>query len=97
MKNDEITWKELRKSLNITPEEEEEIRVEGEIIEAIVEARKNSKLTQRGLSEKTGIKQPSIAKIEKGISSPTLPTILKLLLPIGYTIKIVPIDKKKNI
>ena len=34
------TWKEFRKELNITPEQEEEIRIENEIIQANIEARK---------------------------------------------------------
>ena len=40
------TWKEVRKTLNITPEQEEEIRIEREIIKATIEARKNKKITQ---------------------------------------------------
>ena len=57
-------WKEVRKEFNFTPEEEAEMQLEMDIISATIEARKNAKLTQRQLSEKTGIKQPSIAKIE---------------------------------
>ena len=37
------TWKEVRKTLNITPEQEEEIRIESEIIKATIKARKNKK------------------------------------------------------
>lgn len=37
------TWEEVRKNLNITPEQEEEIRIESEIISATVEARKKQK------------------------------------------------------
>ena len=50
----ELTWEEVRKSLNITPEEEEEIKLEMEIMEATIEARKKSQLSQRELSKKTG-------------------------------------------
>ena len=92
----ELTWEEVRKSLNITPEEEEEIKLEMEIMEATIEARKKSQLSQRELSKKTGIKQPAIARIEKGIGSPRVSTLMKLLYPIGYTLRVVPLNKNKK-
>ena len=91
----ELTWEEVRKSLNITPEEEE-IKLEMEIMEATIEARKKSQLSQRELSKKTGIKQPAIARIEKGIGSPRVSTLMKLLYPIGYTLRVVPLNKNKK-
>lgn len=96
MERKELTWKNIRNNLNITPEEEEEIKLEKEIIEATIKARKQSKLSQRDLSEKTGIKQPAIARIEKRICSPKVSTIIKMLHPMGYTIKVVPIEKTKK-
>lgn len=70
MSKKELTWKDVRENLNITKEEEEEIRLEMDIIEATIEARKKNKLTQRELSKKSGVKQPVIARIEKGINTP---------------------------
>ena len=35
-----------------------------------------------------------ISRIEKGVASPTLDTLLKLLTPLGKTIAIVPIESK---
>ena len=96
MDKKELTWEEVRANLNITPEEEEEIKIEKEIIEATIQARKKSKLSQRELSKKTGIKQPAIARIEKNLCSPKISTLIKILHPIGYTIKIVPIGKNKK-
>lgn len=63
-------WEEFEKELNITPEQELEIQLEMDIIRATIEARKKNNLTQRELSEKSGVKQPAIARIEKGINSP---------------------------
>ena len=37
------TWEEFEKELNITPEQEEEIRIEMEIMQATIEARKKKK------------------------------------------------------
>lgn len=89
-----ITWEDFEKELNITPEQEAEIQFEMDIIRATIEARKKNKLTQRELSEKSGVKQPVIARIEKCVNSPQTSTLIKLLYPMGYTLKVVPIDKQ---
>lgn len=90
------TWEEVRKEFNFTPEEEAEIELEKELIRSAIAIRKKSNLTQRELSEKSGIIQPSIARIEKFARSPQASTLIRLLYPMGYTIKIVPLEKTKN-
>ena len=89
------TWKDIEKGFNFTLEEDAEMELEMNIIRATIEARKKAGLTQRELSEKSGIIQPSIAKIEKFARSPQLTTVIKLLYTIGYTLKVVPMKKKK--
>lgn len=64
-------------------------------IKATIEARKKNNLSQRDLSKKTGIKQPAIARIESQNRSPKISTLLKILYPMGYTLKVVPLKKKK--
>ena len=86
------TWQELRKGFNFT-EEEEEIRIEKEIIKAIVNAREKSKLSQRKLSELSGIPKTTIARIESNAVTPQISTLIKYLNAIGYRIRIEP---KKN-
>ncbi len=90
-------WKEVRKEVikDFTPEELEEIELEKEVILATIEARKKAGLTQQELSEKTGIIQPSIAKIERFSRVPQYTTLIKLLYPLGYTLRVVPLEKKK--
>ena len=88
-----ISWKNVKKKLEISPEQAAEIKLEQEIIEATIEARKKCNLTQRELSKKSGIKQPVIARIEKYANSPQTNTLIKLLYPMGYTIKVVPLKK----
>ena len=95
MSEKELTWEEVRSNLEFTPEEEAEIQLEMDIINATIAARKKSNLTQRELSRKSGIKQPVIARIEKFINSPQTNTLIKLLYPLGYTIKVVPLKKNK--
>ncbi len=89
-------WKEVKEELNFTPEEIEEIKLEKEIIKATIAARKNANLTQSELSRKSGIIQPSIAKIENFVRTPQYTTLMKLLYPLGYTLKVVPLDKTKE-
>lgn len=91
-------WKDVKKEIesDFTDEELEEIELEKEIILATIEARKESNLTQHELSEKTGIIQPSIAKIENLVRTPQYTTLMRLLYPMGYTLKVVPLKKKNK-
>ena len=86
-------WEDVEKDFNFTPEENAEMELELDIIKATIEARKKANLTQRELSEQSGIKQPSIAKIESLVHSPQASTLIKLLYPLGYNIKVVPLNK----
>ena len=85
-----MEWEELRKGFNFTEEEEEEIRIEKEIIEAIVNAREKNKLSQRDLSEISGIPKTTIARIETNAVTPQISTLIRYLNAIGYRIKIEP-------
>ena len=88
------SWDEVERELDFTPQEKIEMELERDIIKATIEARKKANLTQRELSQKSGIIQPSIAKIERFARSPQAITLIKLLYPMGYTIKVVPLNKK---
>lgn len=89
-------WDDVEKELNITPEQEAEIQLEVELIQATIEARRKANLSQQELSEKSGVKQPNIAKLEKLNRTPQTTTLIKLLYPMGYTLKVVPIEKEKK-
>lgn len=89
-------WNDFEKELNLTPEDEEAIRLEMDIIRATVEARKKNNLTQRQLSKISGVKQPVIARMERHINSPQTNTLIKLLIPMGYTLRVVPLEKLKK-
>ncbi len=89
-------WKDVKKEIeeDFTEEDFEEIELEKQIIKATIEARKKAKLTQQELSELSGIIQPSIAKIENFVRTPQYTTLMRLLRPMGYTIKVVPLNEK---
>ncbi|NMB29742.1 MAG: helix-turn-helix transcriptional regulator [Clostridiaceae bacterium] len=42
--------------------------------------------------EKSGVSQPVIARMETGKTSPQIDTILKLLAPLGKTLKMVEVE-----
>jgi len=82
-------WKDFRKTLNLTPEEEKIISLEKSLITAVVEAREQSGLTQKQLSELCGVKQPVIARLESAMHSPQINSMIKILKPLGYTLAVV--------
>ncbi len=92
-------WKDVKKEIeaDFTQEDFEEMELEKQIIIATIEARKKANLTQQELSELTGIIQPSIAKIENFVRTPQYTTLMRLLRPMGYTIKVVPINEKEEV
>ena len=82
------SWNDLRQSFNLTPEEEEIINLEKALINAIVEVKEKSGLTQKQLSELCGIKQPVISRLEKAVYSSQISSIIKILKPLGYTLSV---------
>lgn len=89
-------WKDVKKEIeaDFTEDDFEEMELEKQVIKATIEARKNANLTQQELSELSGIIQPSIAKIENFVRTPQYTTLMKLLRPMGYTLKVVPLNEK---
>lgn len=87
------TWKEFRKELNITDEEEKVIEMEKELIRSMVAIREEQGLSQAELAKKCNVKQPTIARIEKDAHSPQIDSLLRILAPLGYTLQIVPMKK----
>lgn len=87
------SWDEVRADL-FTPEEITESDLRVAVIGEIIKARQEQGISQKQLEEMSGVKQPVIARMEKGATSPQLDTILKLLFPLGKTLAVVPISKK---
>lgn len=65
------------------------------IIQAMIDARKASGLTQKQLSERTGIAQGDISKLENGSANPSLKTLQRLAAGMGMQLKLefVPMHK----
>ena len=75
--------------------ERERINFEISLIGRMIEAREEKGLSQRELAEISGVKQPAIARLEGMKATPQIDTLFKVLLPLGYTIKIVPLNNKQ--
>lgn len=78
----------------LTPEEIAESNLRVALIGELIKARQEKGLSQKKLEELSGVKQPIIARMEKGITSPQLDTVLKLLVPLGKTLAVVPLDNQ---
>jgi len=79
---------------HFTPEEIAKTDMRVALITALIEARQKQGISQRQLEQMSGIKQPQIARMERGDANPQLDTLLKVLAPLGKTLEIVPIQTK---
>ena len=52
-------------------------------------------LTQQEMADNSNVLRDKIAKIERGIYPPNIKSLLKILGPLGYTLKIVKIDEEE--
>ena len=58
------------------------------IIQAMIDARRASGMTQKQLADKTGIAQADISKLERGNANPSLRTLQRLAAGMGMQVKI---------
>jgi len=68
--------------------EYDSLRPEFAIIQAIIDARKSTGMTQKELAEKTGITQGDISRLENGSANPSLRTLQRLAHGMGMTLKL---------
>ena len=87
------SWEDVRTEL-YTPEEISESNLRGALIGELIKARQEQGISQKRLEELSGVKQPVIARMEAGVTSPQIDTILKVLAPLGKTLAVVPLDNR---
>ena len=63
-------------------------------IKEFIRFRKENNLTQELFSKYSKVSRTKIARIENGSSSPTIKSLLEILGPLGYTVKIVKVKKE---
>lgn len=85
-----------KKALNI-PEvkaEYDELQPEYDLIQAMIDARISQNITQKKLSEATGITQADISRIENGTRNPSLAMIKRIAAGLGMQLKLEFIPKQ---
>jgi len=85
-------WDELKKEI-FTPEEIAAGDLRVAIISELIKARQDNGLTQKELETASGVKQPVIARMEKGTTDPQLSTVVKVLASLGKTLAVVPLEQ----
>lgn len=83
-------WEDVRNQL-FTPEEIAESDLRVALIGELIKARTEQGISQKKLEELSGVKQPIIARMERGTTNPQINTLLKVLAPLGKTLAIVPL------
>ena len=85
------TYKEFLDEKLQDPEfkkEWDELEPEYQLVRAVLNGREKQKLSQRQLSERTGITQADISRIESGEANPTLETIKRIADGLGMSLTI---------
>lgn len=87
------TWEDFKEEI-MTVEEQEALKARVSLMKQIAELRKKENLTQRDLSEKSGIDKTVIWKMETGKVIPRVDTFVNALSAMGYHLEIVPNKEK---
>ena len=87
------TWDELRREI-FTPEEIAASDLRIAVMHELIRARNERGISQKKLEELSGVRQPVIARMERGQTSPQLDTMLKVLAALGKTLAVVPLEQR---
>ncbi|MBR4357040.1 MAG: helix-turn-helix transcriptional regulator [Butyrivibrio sp.] len=86
----------MNRPLGFLPWLPDALAPEYDIIQAMIDARKSQNLTQKELSDRTGITQADISRIEKGTRNPSLEMLKRLALGLGMQLKVEFIKPSKS-
>ena len=89
------SWDEFEREI-FTPEEIAASDLRVAVIGEIIKARNEKGISQKKLEEMSGVKQPVIARMETGTTSPQLDTVLKILFSLGKTLAVVPLEQNST-
>ena len=85
------SYRDYKKKALSDPEvkaEYDALQPEYDIIQAMIDARKSQNLTQKELSERTGITQADISRIENGTRNPSLSMMKRLAAGMGMELRL---------
>jgi predicted transcriptional regulator len=86
-----MKWDDAKKKILQNEEVQQELKnneAEYKIIEEIITARQEKKLTQKDLAELVGTRQSNISRLESGNYNPTLEFLNKIARAIGKELEI---------
>lgn len=66
------------------------------MIQAMIDVRKQNNMTQKELAERSGIDQSDISKIERGVANPSLSTLKRLAEGMDTVLRLQFIPKKNK-
>lgn len=79
------TWDEIIEEMDpVRRVEVQAVREKARIVSALIVAREARGWTQAELAARTGMKQSAIARFEGATTAPSIETILKIALALGY-------------
>ena len=85
------SYREYKKKALENPEvkaEYDELQPEYDLIQAMIDARVNQNMTQKDLSEATGITQADISRIENGTRNPSLAMLKRIATGLGMQLRL---------
>ena len=85
------SYREYKKKALENPEvkaEYDELQPEYDLIQAMIDARVSQKMTQKDLSEATGITQADISRIENGTRNPSLAMLKRIATGLGMQLRL---------
>ena len=85
------SYKNYKKKALTNPEvkaEYDALGPEYDLIQAMIDARVSQNLTQKDLSERTGITQADISRIENGTRNPSLAMVKRIAAGLGMQLKL---------
>lgn len=82
--------KELQRLIESDPRlkaQHDAFRAEMDFKQKLIDARKESAMTQKEVSEASGLSQQAVSRLERGKGA-TIETVIKYLQSIGYTLSV---------
>lgn len=93
------SYKEYKKKALNNPEikaEYDALAPEYDLIQAMIDARVSQNLTQKELSELTGITQADISRIENGTRNPSLAMVKRIAAGLGMQLRLEFVSTEKK-
>ena len=85
------SYREYKKKALENPEvkaDYDELQPEYDLIQAMIDARVSQNMTQKDLSESTGITQADISRIENGTRNPSLAMLKRIATGLGMQLRL---------